>query len=461
VRIHLAGLILSVCLLPGIALGSPSNGTLANELQDTDPDTELLEKLKEAEDFYEDGIAHFRNGKTRKGRSSLKKAFTILTASLEEDQLPTALQTDFLSMLEKIRTWEAGETRTEYPSDLMATEEELETADPTDVPTSLRKHDLKIDPNNEITKKYLRIYTKKRPGSVRDALSRSGRYKDFIRGELKKAGLPHELFFLVMTESEYKLNAVSRAGAAGLWQFMPGTGRHYGLEVSYWIDERFHPEKATRAAIRHLKDLYQWFGDWHLALAAYNRGLNGIGRDLKFSRAADFKGLSNRRILPRETHNYVPKFMACVLIGEDPAHYGIHPKYEKPEAYDIVKLDKDLDLGIAAKAAKTDKKTIQRLNPHIRAWCTPKNRPGFEFRIPKGRTEVFWNQLNKIKNWNPGPQVVKYKVRRGDYLGKIARRYRTTVKSIVQLNKIKNPRRIRPGKVLKIRPGKAFYRKKK
>jgi LysM repeat protein len=427
------------------------------DAQEADIDTKLLGKLKVAEESYEKGISHFRTGNARKARTALKKAFAILTDSLEEDRLSAALQSDFLSMLEKVRTWETGDTRTEYPSELEASEEELKTVHPISIPAASKKHDLKIDPDNEITQKYLHIYTKKRPESVEQALARSGRYKNFIAGELAKAGLPHELFYLVMTESEYKLNAVSRSGAAGLWQFMPGTARHYGMEVSYWIDERFHPEKATKAAIRHLKDLHDWFGDWHLALAAYNRGLNGIGRDLQFSRAADFGGLANRKAIPQETHNYVPKFMACVLLGEDPKNYGLNPKYEDPDEFDTVKLDKDLDLEIAAKAAGTDKETIRRLNPHIRAWCTPKNRPGFGFRIPKGTTQVFWKELKKIKNWNPGPQIVKYKIRSGDYLGKIARSHRTTVKSIAALNNIKDPRLIRPGVVLKIRPGKGFY----
>lgn len=431
--------------------------------EDVDPDTLFMEQLKEAEDLYTQGIEKFREGRIRNGRALIKRAFAILTSSLEEDQLPIELQQDFLSMIEKVRTWEAGETTTEYPSDLQVSDDLLKDIQPESIQRESRnqKHAIHIDPDNELTKKFIRLYTKKRPDSVRAALERSGRYRPLIETALKKAGLPQELFYLVMTESEYKLNAVSRSGAAGLWQFMPFTARQYGMEVSYWIDERFDPVKATDAAVRHLKDLHNWFGDWHLALAAYNRGINGIGRDLNFSRAADFNGLSDRKVLPQETNNYIPKYMACVLIGEDPKAYGIHPTYEEPEPYDIVTLDRDLDLGIAAQCADTTKHVIQRLNPHIRAWCTPKNRKGFKLRIPKGTSDAFWEKLNAVKNWNPGPELVRYKIRRGDFLGKIARRYRTTVKSIMRENKIKNPRRIHPGTVLKILPGKAFYKNNK
>lgn len=452
---------------PGVAVSEAEPSAVVEPASpapapDGDPDVRLLLELKEAEAHYKKGVRLFRKGQTLNGRANLKKAFAILIASLEEETLPTELMDDFLSMLEKVRTWEAGEDKLESPSDLDIPEEELKAAAPGGIPPPGRreKHAVPIDPDNPITQKFIKIYTGRRRAGAEKALARSGRYREMIHEALDKAGMPRELFWLVMAESEYKLWAVSRSGAAGIWQFMPFTGRRYGLEVSYWIDERFHPEKATHAAIRYLSDLYEWFGDWHLAMAAYNRGEGGIGRDLQFSRSTDFSLLSARGALPRQTHNYVPKIMACALIGENPERYGLRPEYEDPEPYDVVKLDRDLDLGIAAKAAGTTKETIRRLNPHIRAWCTPKNRPGFELRIPRGTKERFTAALAKVKDWNPGPQIVRYKVRRGDILGRIARKYRTTVRSIARLNNIRNPRLIRPGKVLKIRPGKAFYRKK-
>lgn len=428
-----------------------------------DPEVRLLELLHEAETAYEQALAKFREGQPRNGRAHLKQAFATLVSVLDEDELPTELKDDFLSMIEKVRTWQGTEEQAEAPSELDIPAEELRATPAPDLPKprAPRKHVIKIDPDNDITKKFIHLYTARRKRGAERALARSGRYRRMMVSELRRAGLPEELFYLVMAESEYKPKALSRSGAAGLWQFMPFTGRSYGLEVSYWIDERYHPEKATKAAIRYLKDLRRWFGDWHLALAAYNRGENGIGRDLKFSRSTDFSTLSKRGALPRQTHNYVPKFMACVLIGENLGRYGLRPEYEKPEPYDVVKIERALDLGIAAECAGTTAEVIRRLNPHIRAWCTPKNRKEFPLRIPKGAKASFLAALAKVKDWNPGPKMVKYKVRRGDYLGKIARRYRTSVKSIARLNNIRNPRRIRPGMVLKIKPGKAFYRKRK
>ncbi|PCI38797.1 MAG: hypothetical protein COB53_04260 [Elusimicrobia bacterium] len=419
-----------------------------------------LSTISEAESLYDNAIKSFQDGKVYNARAEMKRAFALLVSLMDEDELPMEVRSDFQAMVEKIRAWEGRTNAAESVGDLEVGPEELASAETEAVPSAqTTNHIIRINPDNKITKKYIRIYTKKRPASVEKALARSGRYREMILKHLRQAKLPEELLWLVMTESEFKQKAISRSGAGGLWQFMPYTGRKYGLEVSYWVDERYDPEKATKAAVRHLKSLHQWFGDWHLALAAYNRGLNGIGRDLKFSRSTDFAKLSKRGILPGETHNYVPKFMACVLIGENPKRYGLNVVYEKPEAYDIVKIERPLDLKIAAKAAGVKEKDLRRLNPELRAWCTPKNKKSYPLRIPKGVKEDFVAKLAKIKNWNPGPQMVKYKVRRGDYLGKIARRYRTSARAIMRLNGIRNPKRLRIGQLLKIRPGKSFYRK--
>lgn len=418
----------------------------------------LFDVLKQAEALYESGVAEMAQGRVPDGRARLQEAFGLLLTNVEEEHLAAELQSDFAGMLEKIRTWEGPPTKEEEPTELDASEDVLQGLTTASLPegNGQKEHVIEIDPENEIVKKYLVLYTQKRKEAVEEALARSARYRPYIESELRKAGLPPELFWLVMAESEYKLHALSRAGAAGLWQFMPFTGRKYGLEVSFWVDERFHPEKATQAAIRYLSDLYQWFGDWHLAMAAYNRGENGIGRDLSFTRATDFKLLYRRGAMPLETRHYVPKFMACVLIGENPGKYGLSPRYESPEPYDEVQIDRALDLELAAKAAGTDKETIQRLNPHLRAWCTPPDRKGFMLRVPTGAKERMLAHLAGVEDWNPGPSFVQYRVQRGDFLGKIARRYRTSVQNIMQLNNIRNPRLLRPGMVLKIRPGRGF-----
>jgi len=425
-----------------------------------EPEEALAAELKQADDFYRKGLDDFKAGKGDEGRSAMKTAFAILVDNVDEGSLPAALHAEFAAMTDKIRNWQATPPD-DSASGLDVPEDVLLRAGASASTAAVTMRGVRVDPDNPITQKYLAIYSKQRPKTINEALERSGRYRDMMLAALKDKGLPPELFYLVMTESEYKPNCISPSGAAGLWQFMPQTARKYGLEVSYWVDDRYDPEKATRAAVHYLSDLYQWFGDWELALAAYNRGEGGIGRDLQYSRSTDFDGLSGKKVLPSETHHYVPKFMACVLIGSNPEKYGLRPKYESPEPYDQVALPRDLDLGVAAKCAGTTVEVMHRLNPQLRAWCTPKGRPGFLLRIPKGTQDAFVAAIAKVEDWNPGPTMVRYRVQRGDSLGKIAKLYHTTVNGILETNKIRKPKLIRPGMTLVIKPGREQRRRKK
>ncbi len=430
------------------ASAPPAISTAADAAADAEPAAEL----KRADALYDQALQDFHEGKLSLGRAAMKKAFDALVDDIDDEHLPAALKPEFVAMLEKVRNWQGVVTSSPTPSGLDVPEEMLRAATST---ATVKMRGVRVDPDNLITQKFLAIYTKQRPGTVEEALARSGRYRDMILAELSKKGLPPELFYLVMVESEYKFDAVSPSGAAGLWQFMPGTARKYGLEVSYWVDERYDPEKSTHAAVQYLSDLYQWFGDWELALAAYNRGEGGIGRDLQYSRSLDFAGLTERKVLPQETHHYVPKFMACVLIGKNPEKYGLHPNYESPEPFDAANIPRDLDLGVAAKCAGTTEAVLRRLNPELRAWCTPKERPDFILRLPKGTRAAFFSALSAVQDWNPGPALVRYRVRRGDSLGHIAKLYNTTVKGILETNKLRSSRMIRPGVTLLIKPGRA------
>ena len=407
-------------------------------------DLDLSTQLARAEALYQEGLRLFAAGKNGEGRERLQAAFAAALSLVDEDGLPDSIHPEFSSLLEKIANYAEGEDEAEAPT---SEEEPLRVAT-----AALQMRGVKIDAENPLARAFVEVYSKRKL-QTEAALARSGRYREMILAALRRRGLPPELLHLVMAESEFRADAVSSAKAAGLWQFMPETARKYGLEVSYWVDERFLPDKATEAAARYLSDLYQWFGDWSLAIAAYNRGEGGLGREIRFSRSLDFDSLSGRDALPSETRQYLPKFMACVLIGEQPEKYGLHPQYEAPEPYDEVALARDLDLSIAARCAQTSEEVIRRLNPQLRAWCTPKDRPGFTLRIPKGSSETFTAALAKVSDWNPGPQLLRYRVLRGDTIGKIARRHRTSVRSIIEINKIRSPRRLRPGTVLWIRPG--------
>ena len=419
---------------------------------------QILDRLDEAQRFYYEAQEQFRQGNYDSSRGKIDKAFGLISSIIAEQSLVTEVQPQWESLVDKIQETQAPDLPISSSTFLDVPKQDLEsTVVSTSALSSQNKYTITIEADNNLVRKFIAYYSRGRRETVLRALERSGLYRGIILAALAKAKLPRELFYLVMTESEYKPAAYSRSGAAGLWQLMPSTARRLGLKVNYWVDERFDPEKSTAAAVKYLKELYDLFEDWHLALAAWNRGENGIGKDMRAAKVTDLSSLS--QMLPQETESFVPKFMACVLIGDNPKEYGFEPRYEEAVSYDTVIIEKPLDFKIAAQCAQTTEDVLRRLNPAIRAWCTPLQYPRFELRIPKGSREHFAGALAEVKDWNPSRGVVRHKVRPGEALSKIARKYRTTVKEIVADNRIANPKRLRPGQVLTIRPGRKFLEK--
>jgi membrane-bound lytic murein transglycosylase D len=199
------------------------------------------------------------------------------------------------------------------------------------------------------------------------------------------------------------------------------------------------------------------FNDWQLALAAYNRGEFGIGRDLQFSKTTDFSKLARHNAIPNETEQYVPQFMAVILIARDPAKYGFTFTPKQPQKYDAYQTEVMIDLDIAAKCANTTKEELRKLNPPIVAWCTPKNYPGFILKLPAGSKGLFLANIEKETDLCPSREFIRHKIKKGDILGTIAKSYRTTVSAIKEDNNIRNDRLLMPGKTLIIKPGRGYY----
>lgn len=413
--------------------------------------------LLRAEKIFEEGVVAESAGKTNLARKKYEKALKIFASGADAATL-LALRPEMKNLLDL-----ASDLPLSVSEDtLTPTEEVQETLVPVarvDPPpaVSTRTYAMVIDPEDPLVKKYVALYT----GPLRDrtqaAFDRMGLYFEFITAAIEEEKMPRSLIYLPVVESEYQPFAVSRAGAVGMWQFMSGTAKHAGLKINYWVDERRDPEKSTWAALRTLKGLYDWFDDWHLALAAYNRGLYGIQRDLEFTRSTDFSLLSERQGIPRETEQYVPKLMALVLIGDNAEQYGLRPpQASRLPRPDVILLERPLDLKVAAACAGVSESVIRELNPSILLWVTPNNEPNFKLRIPAGTEKKFRAALAQVKEWTPSPGFVRYKVQRGDFLGRIAKRYRTTAAAIQRENKIANPNRLRPGETLVIRPGRGF-----
>jgi membrane-bound lytic murein transglycosylase D len=300
---------------------------------------------------------------------------------------------------------------------------------------------------NEAVERWIEYFSVKAHDRFATYLSRAGRYEDMIRSRLREAELPEDLLYLAMIESGMNPNAYSRAHAAGMWQFIRGTGRRYGLKVDYWIDERRDPYKATDAAIAHLADLYDEFGSWYLAAAAYNAGAGRVNRGIRRTGSTDFWDLADARVLRSETRNYVPKLIAAAIIAKNPAEYGFDDVVpQKPLEFETVEVPDATSFDVLAKAAGIGENEIRALNPQYARRVTPPNQVA-EVRVPPGRSEQFAANYAQV---SPSERVtwLEHRVQRGETLGHIAGRYGTSVSAIRAANNYVNPKRLQIGQRL-------------
>ncbi|MBU1052416.1 MAG: LysM peptidoglycan-binding domain-containing protein [Proteobacteria bacterium] len=285
----------------------------------------------------------------------------------------------------------------------------------------------------------------------KDSLKRSGRYRAKIVEELRKAGIPLELSWLPLIESGFKVTALSSARALGLWQFIPSTGYKFGLKRDMFVDERLDPEKATHAAIAYLKELHEMFGDWTTVLAAYNCG---EGRVLRVIRDQNVNYLDNfwdlYEKLPRETARYVPRFLATLHILSNPEKYGIDmTDIECPVESETTEIAKQVRIKDIAQKIDVDENVLRRLNPELRYGILPPS--NYIFKVPPDKSEELIAKIDTIPVSNIKPNRFYYKVKRGDTLSGIAKRYSTSVKTLMLANSMRKST-IRVGTILKV-PG--------
>jgi membrane-bound lytic murein transglycosylase D len=284
-----------------------------------------------------------------------------------------------------------------------------------------------------------------------ESYKRSGMYRGEIVKALKEAGLPEELSWLPLIESGFKVRALSRSRALGLWQFVPSTGYKFGLKRNAWIDERLDPAKATEAAIAYFNELHQMFGDWATVLAAYNCGEGSVARVIRYQKndyLDNFWDFYER--LPRETARYFPRFLAVLAILKDPAHYGFTlDQPAQPLSYETVSIERPVLLKTLADKLDMDSEDLAALNPELRRNATPD--VSYALRVPPGKGDVVLAALDKLPKWSP-PKVeyVMHRVRRGETLSLIALRYRTSIQRILEANNIRSGRLLRVGQRLKI-----------
>jgi membrane-bound lytic murein transglycosylase D len=289
----------------------------------------------------------------------------------------------------------------------------------------------------------VRLFSVDMKDSIQASLIRSGKYKPLIDKALAGEKLPKGLAYLPVIESAYLPTLTSRAGAHGIWQFMPDTAREYGLRVDWWIDERADPERSTVAAAKYLNDLHRMFGDWALALAAYNCGPGRVRRTLTEAGATTFWELLDQGLLPKETRGYVPTFFATLRIASDPETYG----FELGKPFDVegkrVEVRGPVSLAYIAEAIGADEELLKELNPSLRRGVVPPGRAAI--RVPAPHAETLAARADTLRQEDAYVRYCAFKLRDGDTIQRLARKIGTKPETILAMNNLAADERLDAG----------------
>jgi len=336
----------------------------------------------------------------------------------------------------------------DFPSELTPPSEDLAQLDESDdVMEEEKPYHIPVILNDSV-ESHLEYFKTRGREAFQRWINRSARYLGMMKDIFREKNLPEDLVYVAMIESGFNPFAVSWAKAVGAWQFMPATGKLYGLKIDWWIDERKDPIKSTQAAAEHLKDLHTHFGSWPLALASYNAGAGKVQRAVLRTRSEDFWDLKASRHLKPETKNYIPKYMAATIIAKNPEAYGFTIGDYAPLKFDEVVLEESTDLRLIARCAECPYEEIKELNPELKRWVTPPHVDKYALRIPAGKKETFLANFAAV----PAEQKIKWErheVKRGENLASLAKKYNTTPDAIRDINGLKK-NRIAPGKHLLI-----------
>ncbi len=378
---------------------------------------------------------------------SLVNRFSSVGSSLAREYGQILMESDQISQ-EDPESWLPDVSDAEQFKSGQWTYEELKSI----VNKISRKSDVPIDFNERVRNMIYFFQTRGRDVMTKWQ-KRSGRYIPMMQDVFAKEGLPVDLVYLSMIESGLNPTAISRARAVGLWQFIYTTGKLYGLERNEWMDERRDPVKSTKAAAQHMKDLFKLYDDWNLVMAAYNCGAGRVSRSIK-SGVNDYWRID----LPSETDNYVPTFMAALIISKAPEIFGFENiEKEALLEFETVDVRPSLKLIDAAKCVNSDIESMRQLNSELVRDCTPAGVAAYQLRIPKGMTELFLAEYEKLpeETFTPPKPVVEqttYRVKSGDTLSVIARKHKVSVSALMSANKLKKASKLQVGQRLVI-PG--------
>ncbi len=409
-----------------------------------DPVKVLMAQMSAA---YDEGVQAYQSGHLVKARTEFDRAVDLVLQSDVDLHSNPALERQFDQLLDNIHRYEVaalheGDGFTERKPVVASIDEVADTTFPVDPKLKEKvarevkdtRSDFPLELNDHVLG-YINYFSGRGKAGLLNGWRRAGRYKEMILRTFKEEGVPQDFIYLAQAESSFQPLALSRAGARGMWQFMAFTGKQYGLKKDWWVDLRQDPEKATRAAARHLHDLYEMFGDWYLAMAAYNSGPNNVQHAIERTGYADFWELYRRNMLPKETRNYVPIIVAVTIMAKNPEQYGlIEVPPDPPVETQKVLLTSPTDLRLIAETIDCSVELLQELNPSLLRWVTPKEE-AFELRLPAGTAQRFSDQIAAIPE-NKRVWWRWHRVTEGESLTQIAKSHKTTAAAIREVNNL-------------------------
>jgi membrane-bound lytic murein transglycosylase D len=417
---------------------------------------------------YQEGLANYHAGNPDAAKQNFDNAFNALLGSSLDVRSDDRLEQEFDRVVAGVNQLDLGgplsvatDTEAQQKSEPAPIDETNEVAPAADAGVKAKAQaeiksthsDLPLMMTDQVAG-YISYFSNRGRGTFERAFARSGRYHDMMVSILREEGVPQDLIYLAQAESGFHPLAVSRAGARGIWQFMGSRARGYGLTHSMWIDDRQDPEKSTRAAAHHLKDLYNQFGDWYLAMAAYNSGPGTVQAAVRRTGYADFWELYRRNVLPKETRNYVPIILAVTIMTKNLSQYGFDDvSMDLPAKFDTVTISYPVDLRLVAECVGATQGQLQDLNPSLLRLTTPREGK-FELHLPAGTSAQYQEVIASVPTdmrlwWR------YHTVRDGETLASLARNYHTTAKSIADVNHLESNEIAADAKlIIPVAPGK-------